>query len=507
MLDAFVTALFAIFSWPTIAFVIVGTFIGITFGALPGLGGTVAIALLVPLTFGLPSEWAFSLFLATMGGVAFGGSISAILTNIPGTPPNAATLLDGYPMTRQGRASEALGVSATASALGAIFGVLVLIALIPFARAIILSFGPPEFFWMVIAGLVLISVVGEGKLIKNLIAGGFGITIGFIGFSMHGVARYTYGNDFLWSGIDILPVLIGLFAIAEVIKLTAEGGSIAETLETDYERSGAITGMLFVLQHPRLLLQSSVLGTIVGMVPGAGGSIATFISYGQGAQTSDDGDTFGSGNPKGVLTAEAANDAKDGGGLLPTVVFGIPGSVVMVVLLGAFQIHGLAPGSEMLNENLSLLFMMLIALILSNILTSSIGVLLANHIAKLTQVPVKTLAPPILVVSLVGAYSINRLLPEITLTVLFGIIGFLMIVTGFSRVSFILGVILGPLFETNLTQSLVISDEWILIFFTRPIALAIFILVVLSTVIPPLRRRRKQRTAIEGSDRGEDHSE
>lgn len=495
MLDAILTALSAIFSWPTIAFVFIGTLIGITFGALPGLGGAVAIALLIPLTFGLPPEWAFPLFLATMGGVAFGGSISAILANIPGTPPNAATLLDGYPMTRQGRASEALGVSATASALGALFGVIVLVTLLPFAKAIILSFGPPEFFWMVIAGLVLIAIVGEGSLSKNLIAGGMGIGVTFVGFSIHGVTRYTYGNDFLWSGIDILPVLIGMFAIAEVIKLTAEGGSIADETETNYKRSGVITGMFFVLRNPRLLVQSSMLGTIVGMVPGAGGTIATFLSYGQGAQSSEDGDSFGSGNPKGVLTAEAANDAKDGGGLLPTLVFGIPGSLVMAVLLGAFQIHGLAPGTAMLEENLDLLFMMVIALVLSNLLTSTIGVLLASHIAKLTRIPAKSLVPPILVVSLFGAFTINRLFPEVIIAVLFGLIGFAMLATGFSRVAFILGAILGPLFEQSLTQSLVLSDNWIMIFFTRPIALMIFGIVVLSLVIPPLRKRRQASTA------------
>lgn len=493
MLDAFLAGLSAIFSWPTIAFVVLGTFIGITFGALPGLGGAVAIALLIPLTFGLPAEWAFPLFLSTMGGVAFGGSISAILANIPGTPPNAATLLDGYPMTRQGRASEALGVSATASALGALFGVVVLVSLLPFARAIILSFGPPEFFWMVIAGLVLIAVVGEGSLPKNLIAGAMGISLTFVGFSMHGVARYTYGNEFLWSGIDILPVLIGMFAIAEVIKLSSEGGSIAEESQTEYKRSGAITGMFFVLRNPRLLIQSSALGTIVGMVPGAGGTIATFLSYGQGAQSSEDGDSFGSGNPKGVLAAEAANDAKDGGGLLPTLIFGIPGSLVMAVLLGAFQIHGLAPGSAMLEDNLDLLFMMVIALVLSNVLTSTIGVLLANHIAKLTRIPAKSLVPPILVVSLLGAFAINRLFPEVIIAVLFGILGFAMLATGFSRVAFILGAILGPLFERSLSQSLVISDNWIMIFFTRPIALAIFVIVVLSLAVPPLRKRRQAR--------------
>ena len=491
IVEAFATALGLVFSWPTIVFVLIGTAIGMVFGAVPGLGGVIALALLIPVTFGMDSTWAMVLFGATLGGVAFGGSISAILINVPGTAPNAATLLDGFPMAQQGRASEALGAAATASALGAIFGLVVFVAVIPVAREIILAFTQPEFFWLAIFGLTVIAVVSRGNLLKGVIAGGFGLMLAMIGFgNVIGEIRFGFGIRYLYDGIDLVVALIGLFALAEVFRMIASGGTIAESGAAVTDRRGVWTGVKQVFRHPRVFFRSSVTGVLVGTVPGAGGAIATFISYMQAVQASDDPDSFGRGNVEGVIASEATNDAKDGGTLLPTVVFGIPGSSTAAVLLGALTMHGLDPGRELLGEELPMLFVIVIALLLSNILTSSVGLLTANHMSKLTRIRVERLVAPIIVVCFVGAYALRLNMMDVVVALLFGFIGYAMIAFDYSRIALVLGLILGPLAEKSFILSLRISDSGAMIFFSRPISLILIGLTVASLVVPVLKQRR-----------------
>ena len=497
-LEAMAIALDSIFVWPTIAFVVIGTLIGMVFGALPGLGGTVALALLIPITFGMNSSWAMVLFGATLGGVAFGGSISAILINVPGTGPNAATLLDGYPMARQGRAGEALGVSATASALGAVFGLVILVGLLPVAREIILAFSSPEFFWLAILGLTIIAVTTHGRLLKGLLAGAIGLMFSFIGFNnVTGVYRYGFGTEYLWDGIELVPALIGLFAIAEVINLTTRGGTIAEG-EVIENRGGVLKGVRYVLSHPSLFLRSSAIGTLIGIIPGAGGTVANFLSYMQAVQTSDDPDSFGQGNPAGVLASEAANDSKDGGALLPAVVFGIPGSAAIAVLLGGLILHGLNPGRELLNENLPLLFTLIFALLFSNILTSAIGLASANQVAKLTRVPVQLLTPGILVVSLVGAFALRNNMGDVVIAVLFGVLGYAMIAFGYSRVAVVIALILGPIAEKAFLQSQMISETGYWFMVSRPISIALIALTIVSLLLPFVRAQRAGTAEVGG---------
>jgi putative tricarboxylic transport membrane protein len=490
--NAFISALEILLSWPTIIFVLVGTLIGITFGAVPGLGGVVALALLIPITFGMESTWAMVLFGSTLGGVAFGGSISAILINVPGTAPNAATLLDGFPMAKQGRAAEALGASATASALGAIFGLVVFVAIIPFARIIILSFTQPEFFWLAIFGLTVIAVVSRGNLFKGILAGGFGLMLSMIGYAnVTSEVRYWFGIQYFYDGINLVVALIGLFALAEVLRMIAKGGTIAEAENISTNRSGVFKGIKEVIKRPKVFLRSCITGVLVGAVPGAGGTIATFISYMQIMQSSDDPESFGKGNIEGVIASEATNDAKDGGTLLPTVVFGIPGGSTTAVLLGAFTMHGLTPGQQMLNEDLHILFLIVLALLGSNILTSSIGLLTANHLSKLTKIKVERLVGPIIVVCFIGAYALRLNLIDIVIALLFGFIGYAMITFDYSRISLVLGLILGPIAEKSFHIALQISDSGPMIFFKNPISIILIILTVIAIVGPILRKQQR----------------
>lgn len=483
----FIHVLVHLLTWPAVGFVLLGVLIGLIFGSIPGLGGPIAIALLIPITFGMNTENALILLGATLGGVAFGGSISAIILNIPGTAPNAATCLDGYPMSQQGRAAEALGISATASALGAIFGVVVLLGLIPFARGIILAFGPANMFWLAVFGLTVIASVSRGSVPKGLLSGGLGLLLAFIGFSgLHGTYRFGFGTRYLREGIQIVPVVIGLFAIAEVINLTAKGGIIAshsaEATEARREegRREVFVGVRQVFKHPRLFFQSSIIGTVVGLIPGAGGIVANFISYMQARVRSADPASFGTGTPAGVIASEAANDAKDGGSILPTFAFGIPGSVAMAVLLGGLMIHGVTPGRELMGENIGLLLLLIGALLLSNVFSSTIGIVLASPLTKLTRIDVHHLAPPILTISVVGAFAVRHSIGDVLLAVAFGIIGFLMISYAYSRIPLLLALILAPIAEQGFFQAIQISDVGYLIFVSDPISIMLLIFTVAS---------------------------
>lgn len=495
MINAFTIALETIFTWPTVGILVIGTIIGLVFGMFPGLGGPVALALLIPVSFGMDQGNAIVLFGSAMGGVTFGGSVTAILINTPGTAPNAATMFDGYPLARQGRAGEAIGASATSSAIGAIIGLVILVLLIPVARNVILAFQPPEFFWLAVLGLTVIAAVSQDNMIKGLISGALGMVVSFIGWrGVVSTYRYGFGTDYLWDGINIVIALLGVFAVAEIINLTTENKTIAKTdVTTDWRDT--VSGIKQTLVKWPLILRSSIIGTLIGIVPGAGGTVATFIAYMQAQMTSKDPDSFGKGNIEGVIASESANDSKDGGALLPTVVFSVPGSAVMVVLLGAFLLHGITPGRALLTDDLPILATLILALVFSNILTSSIGIAAANQLSRLTRVPIKLIVPSVLAVVFVGAYVLRNNIIDVGVVILFGFLGYWMISFGYSRVAFVLGLILGPIAERGFLQGLAISDTGVWIFFTRPISFVLIVLTVLSLTLPIIRGIRSRSIA------------
>lgn len=497
LVNAFLIAIETVFSWPTFGILVLGTLVGLLFGMFPGLGGPVALALLIPMSFGMDQGSAMVLFASAMGGVTFGGSVTAILLNTPGTAPNAATMFDGYPMARQGRAGEAIGASAASSAIGAIIGLVFLVALIPVARSVILAFQPPEFFWLSIFGLSIIAVVSMGNVLKGLISGGVGLLISFIGWEgAVSVSRFAFGTNYLYDGINIIIALLGMFALAELIKLSTEDRSIADP-ESTSNFADTIKGVKLTLKNWTVVARSAIIGTLIGIVPGAGGTIATFIAYLQGQIASDDPDSFGQGNIQGVISSEAANDAKDGGALLPTIVFSVPGSAVMVVLLGAFLLHGVTPGRALLTDELHITATIVVTLVVSNLLTSTIGVLTANELTRLTRIPVRLIIPTILAVVFVGAFVLRNNITDVFVVVLFGLVGYWMTVYDYSRVALVLGLILGPIAEKGFLQSLAISDTGYLIFVTRPISLVLALLTAIGLLIPLLKNWRDSRGGLE----------
>ena len=473
-----------------LVYILLATLLGLIAGIFPGLGGPVALSLLIPITFPLEANVALMILAANLGGTAFGGSITAILLNTPGDAPNAATLLDGYPMTRQGRAGEALGASAMASGAGAIVGVILLVLTIPVIRRVAVAFHSVDIFWLALLGLATIAVVTRGSILSDLIAGAFGLMLAFHGLNpVTGTARFTWGENYLLSGIPLVPLIIGLFAIAEMIKLMGEQSTISERAELG---GGVYAGIRSVVENWSVFLRSSVLGWLIGVVPGAGGTVANFLAYLQAQATSDDPDAFGTGDIRGVIASEAANDAKDGGTMVPTLGLGIPGSASTAVLVGAFTINGLTPGPLLFQENLQIVFIIIFALVISNVLTSVIGVFSAKYLVKVTQVSVTVVAPVVVIVALFGSFVIRNQFNDVLLTLVFGLFGFLMVRFDLSRVALIIAIVLGPLAEENFHRGLQASQGDISALYTRPLSMLLIVLLVLVLLLP-IYRTAQQR--------------
>lgn len=489
MVSEFLASLVSILSNPTaMLFIIIGTLIGLFVGGIPGLGGAVALTLLLPLTFGLDPLIAIVFLAAAKGGVIFSGSITAILLNTPGSPANTATLLDGYPMAQNGEADKAIGASAMGSAGGAIIGILILVLLLPVIQSIVILFGPPEFFVLTIVGLISIAVAIKGAMLSGLVGAGLGLVLSFHGSSpITGTIRYTFGTQYLFNGFPLIPAIIGVFAIAEAIHLAGKKYSIARS---DIKLSGGrMEGVHSVFRHKVLFLQSAVIGLIVGAIPAVGGSVAGFVSYVQAVQISNDPDMFGKGSIEGVIATESANDAKDAGDLVPTLALGIPGSAGAAVLLGAFVLHGLNPGPSFLSNHLDIAYAIFVALIISNILTSIIGLALADYLARITQMPTPIISALIIAVAVPGSYAIRNNPLDMVVALGFGFLGFLFIIANISRIALIIALVLGPIAEDAFHQSIQISQGGYTVFFTRPLSAGIIAIFVLILALPLIRRR------------------
>lgn len=470
-----------------------GTLIGMIFGAIPGLSGVTAMVVLIPVTFGMDPVTAMLLLGAAYGAATYGGAVPAILINTPGEPPNAATVLDGFPMSQQGKAGTALGAAATASTLGGLIGLIATFCFIPLLAKFVMAFSYPEFFMMTLFGLSIIAVLGEGTLLKGLAAGGFGIMLSCVGYDpMTSELRYTFGIQYLWDGIQVVPALFGLLAIGEVIDLLVKEKPIAV-----YERSMAHgtrvwSGVIATLKNSFLVLRCSALGTFIGAIPGVGGTVAGFIAYMHAKQTCRNNENFGKGDVRGVIASESSNDAKVGGSLLPTLAFGIPGSAGMAVFLGALTLHGIDTGQDIFVANLDVVYMLLLSLLGSHILAAVISLLLADKMALLTRIRPVLFAPILFVVCLIGSFALRNSIGDVVVTFLFGLLGYEMRKFGFSRIALLLGLLLGSMAEISFRQTLM-TEAKIMGFFVRPISLTLFLFIVASIIIPHIQSSRRRK--------------
>jgi len=469
-----------------------GTLEGLVFGFLPGVTLLTAMAIFLPFTYGMKPMSAMFLFSGFMGSAPFGGSISAILFNIPGEPFNAATCFDGYPMAQRGEASRALGISAMASAIGGIIGLIVLIVLIPAIRPILFAFGPPEFFMIILFGLVTVAVAVPGNVTRGLVSAGLGILISLIGFSpVTGVLRFNLGSqNYLWDGVRLVPFFIGIFALKEILELFVRGGTISLSgHRVDAGLKGVLQGCRDVFRHWYAVLQGSLVGLIIGILPGVGGTVSNFLAYTLAMQTSKHPERFGTGVPEAIAAVESSNNSKDGGDLLPTVAFGIPGSSTMALLLGAFILHGLNPGPLFIREHLDIVWALILGRLVSNMIASALGLLAADFLARVTTLNVTYLVPVILILSFLGAYADRENLWDIVLAIGAGLFGYVLSRFGFPIITLVIGFVLGDIAELAFLQSLQMSFGDYSIFFVRPVSLTLFLLMLLTFLVPILRRR------------------
>lgn len=494
ILDGLATGFGTLLSNPMlIAIVMAAVFAGMWVGALPGLTATMAMALLLPLTFQMDAEIAISALMGVFAGGIAGGSISAILLNVPGTPASAATVLDGFQMTRRGRAGEALGMAFVASAIGGLFSALLMSVAAPLIARIALNFQAPEFFVLAIYGLTIIAAVAGKSLLRGYVAGLFGLLIGTIGLDpITAQQRLTFGSFELYNGITLIPVLIGVFGMAQVFVMVRERSKATHLPEVTGRR---LPTRRDLRNSGTTIARGSLIGSAIGIIPGTGTDIGAFLSYSEAKRRPKGDIPFGQGNPQGVAAAESANNAVVGGAMIPAFTLGIPGEAGSAVLLGALMIQGLTPGPSLLQgENATTMYVIFASFFVANLAILLFGLSGIRLLVRIVQIPPTILVPIISLLCLVGSYALNYRIFDVWVTIVAGLVGYFFIRHDFPVSPIILGMILGPMAETNLRRSLTATGGDWSVFFLRPISAVFWVLIVLS-LIYVFRSSRKLKQA------------
>ena len=495
MFEAFISGLFQVLSFPAFAFMLLGMALGFAVGILPGLGGAATLALMLPFIYVMSPVEAFAFLLGMHSVCATTGDVTSVLFGVPGEGTAAATILDGHPMAKKGEAGRALGAALFSSLVGAWIGAFALAAAMPIVRPLVLMFGSPEYFMLVFLGITFISSLGGGSMPKAFVAAGLGLLISMVGVDPHtGVYRYTLGQLYLWEGVPLIPLVVGLFAIPEVVDLAVKGTAIAGTGPKG-KVGGVMEGIKDTFRHWGLTLRCSLLGTFIGFIPGLGGSVAQWVAYGHAVQSSPDKERFGKGAVEGVLGPGAANNSKEGGSLIPTVAFGVPGSVSTAILLGAFLIMGLVPGPDMVTPegHVDVTFSMVWTMVIANLICVGLCLLFINQIAKITQVKGTILIPFIVLLVFLGGFAARGSFGDILSVILFGLLGWAMVKLEWPRPPMILGVVLGHLAENNLFIS---TQRYGAAWLGRPIVIILIVISILALFYPFWQeRRQKQKQA------------
>ena len=499
MLESAWVGLTLVVQWPAVGYLLAGIFIGLFFGAVPGLSGLVGLAILLPFTFEMSSVSAFAFLLGMFAVTTTSDTIASVLLGIPGTAASQATVLDGYPMAMRGEAARAFGAAFTVSALGGVIGAIFLGLSIPIVRPLILSFASPEFFMLGVLGLTMVGSLSGDSIVKGMIAAVLGLMLSMVGYAeMGALARYHFDVNYLLDGIPLIPLVLGLFAVPELLELAIRHTSISR-VPREQANSRMIDGIRDALRHWWLVLRCSAIGIYVGMLPGLGGAIVDWVAYGHMAQSSKDKSMLGKGDVRGVIAPETANNAMKGAALIPTVAFGIPGSAPMAVLLGAFAIQGLTPGPAMLTTELHITFSLVWTLVIANIIGAGLLMLWANQLARLTFVTGHLIVPAVVLFVFMGAWMSGNDIGDWVTVMAFGILGYLMKESGLPRPPLILGFILGPIMENSLfiTNQAYGATGWLL----RPVCLVLACLIVGTVVYSALSGRHRGRAVVQtGSD-------
>lgn len=470
---------------------VLGVVGGMIIGALPGLNATMAISLLIPITYSMAPHAAFIMMMAVYTSAFYGGSLTAILIHTPGTPSSAATAGDGYALTKKGRGLEAMGMSTVASMFGGAVSGVALLTLAPLLGKISLMFSAPEYFLIVILGLSIIGGLGGGSMIKGFLMGCFGLFLGTIGTDgLTGQLRFTFGIDGLYAGISTVPALIGLFSISQALILSEKyldfKNGIHRTLDDNSMKGKFLPSFKEMLRLGPNFIRSAIIGVVVGILPGAGGDIGAWFAYSQAKKASKHPEEFGDGSLEAICASETANNAVTGGSIIPLITLGIPGSTVAAVLLGALILHGLTPGQSMFTKNITTTYTIIIGFILANIMMGLIGIVICRQVVKITKVSDAILIPVIVVLSTIGSYSINNRFSDVYLMLVFGLIGYLCRKLDLPTAPIILGMLLEATGESGFKNAILMSkgQPVILYYLQRPASLVLLVLIFLTVVVP-----------------------
>jgi len=478
--------------------IFVGIVAGMVAGALPGLTATMAVALLVPYTFGWHSDIAgLMILLGVYVGTMYGGAVPAVLIHTPGTPAAAATCFDGYPLSRQGKAGLALGISCITSVVGGLFSAGVLILVGPMIAEQALKISPADYFAITILGLSVIAGVAGKSLLKGLIMGAVGVLAATVGQDpAQAHPRFTFGSDYLLDGLSFIPVMIGVFAVAEALHQVSEmwrGSRVVQAI-------GRVLPTWQELKQiaPATML-ANVIGTVVGAIPGAGGDIASFVSYDQAKRVSREPEKFGEGSLEGLAAAECANNSITGGAMIPMLTLGIPGDSVTAILLAAMYVHNLRPGPLLFSQHADKVGAIFAGLVIANLVVLPLGLLGAKPLARIVSIPRHILWPLVVVLCVVGSYALNNSFFDVWLTLGAGVFGYAMKRLGFPPGPLVLGLILGPLAEEKLTTALQISRGQVSVLWDSPLSIVIYAVTALLLVATALGRRERRDAKQEGA--------
>lgn len=491
MLDSIVTALVQNLSVQTVLFCMLGVLMGIIVGAIPGLTATMAIAILVPFTYNMDMVPAIAMLLGVYNGGVYGGSITAILMGIPGTPASSMTSIDGRPMASRGEGGKAIGIATVSSFVGGIVGCICLLVFCSLLASVAQKFGYPEYFVITIFALVVIANA-SGDIVKGLISAAFGVLVSIVGSDgMTGYPRLTFGSTELLSGISLIPCLIGLFGVSELINQLY---NLKDGQKPQQKVGRIFPGwpLLWKLKGP--IFRSAFSGTFIGALPGTGGTVAAFTAYNYEKSVSKDPSSFGKGNPVGIAAPESANNAAVGGALIPMMALAVPGDGITAILMGAFALHGVYCGPTIFTEAPELVTSVYLFEIVANIGMVAFGLLFARWFAKVINIDDRILIPVILLVCMIGAFSASNHMYQILVMLTFGIIGFLFRKTGMDNGTAILGIVLGKMSEVKFRSAMAMSRGDLSVFF-RPICLiiwALILIMLLSGRLGPYLRKRAQ---------------
>ncbi|MEE2957079.1 MAG: tripartite tricarboxylate transporter permease [Pseudomonadota bacterium] len=488
MLDAAYTGLIGILQWKALALMMVGIVISSTLVAMPGIGSKTAIALLLPIAFVLNKFEAICLIMSVWAVSNTANSITSILFSVPGGGGSQATIMDGYPMAQKGEAARALAAAFTSSAIGGIIGAIVLFAAIPVLRPLVLLLGPPEFFMLVMVGIAMVGALSGKAPVKGIIAGGIGLMVSMVGVHIiTGIHRFTFDTLFLTDGFKLIPVTIGLFAIPELLYMAVKGTGISDLPLGDL-KTGRKQGIKDAFIHWWLVVRSSFIGVWVGVIPGLGSAVADWFAYGSAKQTCPGArETFGTGDVRGVIAVDAATNAKEGGSLIPTLAFGIPGSSTLALIFGGLIIVGITPGRDMLTKDLHLTFSMIWLLIIGSVITSILCLAFTRQLAMATKLRPSLMIPVILAMAAIGSFAASSRFEDVIVMLIFGTIGYFMRSAGWPRPPLLLGLVLGPIAERYMWTSVqLFGGEFLL----RPGVLIIFALLIACILYPVYQDRK-----------------